>query len=316
MVIPDQLRRSVAFICYRDKLQVIRFAGTCFFFGLVPDGHSVDGSQGFFNYIITAKHVIAAIKSKSIDGKVILRINRKNADVAYVDTDANDWFSNPDDPTDVAILDWMPDPDSDFEISRIMSDMIQKDKVEPIEKVWPGDDVFIVGLFVNHAGRKRNTPIVRAGNIAMLADENEKIRTKHFSDMDAHLIESRSIGGLSGSPVYIHMTTPRIDDSGHAMFGNMRYIYLFGLIHGHYDVALPDEDNVVDDELKEEIVNMGIAIVVPVKKIKETLNHPLLVKAREDELNEIHELNAPTEDSIEETELTRDEEDHPTPKSQ
>lgn len=288
MPIPDQLRRSVAFLCYRHKDDAkIRFAGTCFFLGYMPDGTAQDMTEGFFRYTITAKHVIVAIRKKSADGKVLLRVNRKDGNAAYIETDVNDWFVNPDDPSDVAVLEDVPLPSNGFDVTIIMSDMFQRDNPPPREKVRVGDDVFIVGLFESHTGKKRNTPIVRSGTVAMLADKDERIETWHFGDMDAHLIESRSIGGLSGSPVYVHMTDPRVDDEGKASYPGMRFIYLFGLIHGHYDVKLPDEDGIVDDELREETINMGIAIVVPAKQIKETLDHPKLKKSRQDELKQI-----------------------------
>jgi len=289
MVIPDQLRRSVAFLCYRDENDTMRFAGTCFFFGIAPEGRAIDGHDGFFRYTLTAKHVIVGIKQKSIDGKAIMRVNLKNGGAEYIDTIADDWFSNPDEPSDVSVLDWAPpigSKESKHDVTYIMSDMIQKDNPEPREKVWVGDDVAIVGLFHSHTGKQRNTPIVRAGNIAMLADANEKVSTRNFGDMEAHLIESRSIGGLSGSPVYVHMTGPRIDNEGNAMLIQMRYIYLFGLIHGHYDVELPGEDIAVEDTLKSEVINMGIAIVVPAKQIKALLYHPKLIKDRDDELSQ------------------------------
>lgn len=280
MVIPEQLQRSVAFICYRDNDSTIRFAGTCFFIGLAPNSKQTDGSEGFYSYIITAKHVIVAIKEKSKDGKAILRVNLKNGSFDYVETMADDWFSNPDEPSDVAILSWSPPSTEIYEITHIMSDMIQTENVKHFEKACVGDDVFIVGLFANHTGKKRNTPIVRAGNIAMLPDKDEKIENRYFGDMEAYLIESRSIGGLSGSPVYVHMTDPRIDENGHVLYLQMRYIYLLGLIHGHYDIELPQKDNIVEDSVRKEAINMGVAIVVPSQKIKDVLYHPEIIKAR------------------------------------
>ena len=71
------------------------------------------------------------------------------------------------------------------------------------EGIGIGDEVFMVGLFHRHTGRDRNEPIIRVGNIASLPsapvplDEGEKA--------EAILIEPRSIGGLSGSPVFVHM---------------------------------------------------------------------------------------------------------------
>ena len=60
--------------------------------------------------------------------------------------------------------------------------------------------VFITGLFRHYHGNQRNISIVgEFGNIACLIEE--KIQTKDFGEIDAYLVEARSIGGLSGSPV-------------------------------------------------------------------------------------------------------------------
>jgi hypothetical protein len=56
-------------------------------------------------------------------------------------------------------------------------------------------------------GRHQNVPIVRVGNFASYPAE--QIQTG-FGRMDAFLIEARSIGGLSGSPVFVHIGNVRV----------------------------------------------------------------------------------------------------------
>jgi hypothetical protein len=72
-----------------------------------------------------------------------------------------------------------------------------------------GDEVFIVGLFRHHHGTRKNIPIVRVGNLAALTEE--KVATK-LGLLDAYLIEARSIGGLSGSPVFLNLGVVRYLD--------------------------------------------------------------------------------------------------------
>jgi hypothetical protein len=60
-----------------------------------------------------------------------------------------------------------------------------------------GEKVIISGLFQHHFGIKKNIPIVGVGNLA--AFDDEKIVTRPFGEIDAYLVEARSIGGLSGS---------------------------------------------------------------------------------------------------------------------
>jgi hypothetical protein len=61
-------------------------------------------------------------------------------------------------------------------------------------------------------GRKRNIPIVRTGNISMIPSEKVpgiQIRRGESVESEVYLIEARSVGGLSGSPVFIRGIRPR-----------------------------------------------------------------------------------------------------------
>ena len=107
------------------------------------------------------------------------------------------------------------------------------------------------------------------GNIAMMP--NEPVPTK-IGLIDAYLIEARSIGGLSGSPAFVRETIVGI--------GNF---HLMGLMHGHWDLPVDmvnDEASTPDEPDVSQAVNMGIAIVVPAKKIMEVLNRNELVEMR------------------------------------
>jgi hypothetical protein len=105
--------------------------------------------------------------------------------------------------------------------------------------------------------------------------------------MDAYLIESRSIGGLSGSPVYVRRTLglphPQTDPDGRRemLFGAGRF-FLLGLAHGHWDIKESELNKFTYVQDAKRGVNMGIAIVVPASKIIETLDHPRLVAIRKD----------------------------------
>lgn len=147
---------------------------------------------------------------------------------------------------------------------------ISEEKMEENE-IGHGDEVFIVGLFRHHHGSKKNIPIIRVGNIAALSEEH--ISTQAFGEIDAYLIEARSIGGLSGSPVFLNLGTTRII-KGQLKFASQEPIfYLFGLIHGHFDVKSKavDEADDKNDLLTPDRVNTGIAIVVPFHNIDEVI---------------------------------------------
>jgi hypothetical protein len=154
--------------------------------------------------------------------------------------------------------------------------MAAKDEVISKENIGIGDEVFLTGLFVNHLGKKRNIPIVRVGNIAAMPEE--AIATRN-GNMDAYLIEARSIGGLSGSPVFVHLAGLRI--LGDQINIRPHSWYWLGLMHGHWEFPLAAEDVVVQDSATKEAVNMGIGIVVPSPKILEIINQKFFVEHRE-----------------------------------
>ena len=51
--------------------------------------------------------------------------------------------------------------------------------------------------------------------------------------------------------------------------------YLLGLIHGHYDVTADPSGSATDMAgLRDERINMGIAIVVPIARVVEMIDRP------------------------------------------
>jgi hypothetical protein len=174
------------------------------------------------------------------------------------------------------------------------------------ECIGQGDEVFIIGLFSNHPGKLRNIPIVRVGNIAAMPGERVNSRHWHNRDIEAYLIESRSIGGLSGSPVFVHLGPIRppkkVGEPVQIMGHRGGPHYLLGLVHGHFDLTLPDINmdavdsvDTVDAAARVEI-NSGIALVVPVSKIIEVLNHPQLAEDRKRVCDDIERQRSATLD--------------------
>ena len=141
-----------------------------------------------------------------------------------------------------------------------------------------GDEVAILGLFRSHYGAERNIPIVRVGNISMMS--GEPVKTSYCGYTEAHLIEARSISGLSGSPVFISNPAVKIVD-GKTQFSTGQWFYLFGLVHGHFDVENMNEDMVVDDDGESKRgVNTGIGVVIPAQKIVEVIFQPEYAETR------------------------------------
>ena len=185
------------------------------------------------------------------------------------------WFYHPtDNSVDVAVAPFWLTPDVEYKT--IPVNIFLTDDILTEGKIGIGDETYIVGLFAHVAGSKRNEPMVRIGNLAMIPQE--LIPTKEFGNVEAYLIEARSIGGLSGCPVFVRESFPVIEKN---VFKTTGKHYLLGLMHAHWKLSAESKNDVLSHWDFNEKVNMGIAIVIPAKKIHEVLNHPFLVGLRD-----------------------------------
>jgi len=275
MRLNDDVISCVGFVGYRERLAggntTLTPAGTVFFVT-----YPIDSSipQHSATYAITAMHVIENIARCSCDGRPYFRLNTKD-EAIWLATDLCDWFY-PDDPTiDVAVL---PIKADQFNQGHkcIPQSMFVTDEVLKNEAIGPGHDLFFPGLFVHHFGDARNLPIVRWGAIAAMP--SERIRTR-WNSINGILVEARSIGGLSGSPVFVHCGPFRPSHVVGFAPGEIRY-YLLGLVHGHFGVDLGLGDVVTKDDRLSNSLNMGIAIIVPASDILLALNSPALIDQR------------------------------------
>lgn len=110
--------------------------------------------------------------------------------------------------------------------------------------------------------------------------------------MEAYLVEARSIGGISGSPVFARRTISVIwnDEISNrttpvkALHGLTGEVHLIGMMHGHWDVKESEINQARMVPTRDpQGVNVGIAIVVPMHKIIETINQPELAGRRKQE---------------------------------
>lgn len=300
MLVPDEVRKSVVFVCHRDE-NGFKLDGTAFFVGVTVEEPEIL----HFGYLVTAKHVIVGAKERTSDNKLWLRVNDKAGGSLLVDSDIDAWLYHPTDTSvDVAILPLILPPELDHLL--IPVSMSLTDEIIERESIGPGDEVFFTGLFVSHFGKKRNLPIIRIGNLALMPEE--PIATKHFGSIEAYLVEARSIGGLSGSPAFVHLSGARTV-GGQTSLGVSRLFWL-GLVQGHWDSpSMTDvEDVLIEDGLEKEAINMGIAIVIPATKIMEIINQPVLSDGRKAEQRRRREESLPVEDEAGEDEesITRE----------
>lgn len=278
MLVPDDIQQCVVYlglpVTAAPGMRGMKPSGTAFFVRVEAD---LPGAS--FIYLVTAKHVVEKLQGQDF----AMRANKKDGGGQFFLGPANVrwWFHPTDDLVDLALIPWAP-PDI-VQFKTIPTSSFVTDDVLKGGKVGVGSEVLMPGLFVHLAGFKRNIPIVRIGNVAMIPDE--PVPTK-LGPMEGYLIEARSIGGLSGSPVFV-----RPDTGGP--------IYFLGLMHGHWDVPIEERDDMVEVNHDTDAfgkVNMGIAIVVSATKILEVLNQPELQEMRRKGIEKIKRKHPPTLD--------------------
>lgn len=263
MIASEEIRKCVAFVGLRLADGSHKLAGSGFFLGSGQHGNNTTSV-----WFVTARHVIDGIRSKLLT-EVWLRLNLKDGTAVWVESKLDDWFSHPTDKSiDVAMVACgIPD---EFDHLVIPFSLCGTEENMRKHEVGLGDEVFITGLFRHYYGSRRNIPIVRVGNISCLIEE--KIQTRDYGEIDAYLIEARSIGGLSGSPVFVNLGVVRMVGGKVMHAQNAPIFFLIGLIHGHFDAQASSVDANADNGdqgLTPERVNTGIAIVVPFQRIQE-----------------------------------------------
>jgi hypothetical protein len=158
------------------------------------------GASGFLlGSTVPGGHILWAVTNRHVidDGGWTIRLNTVEGSVATVDTDEADWFRSESD--DLAIMPISLSKDV-HKFKFVTDDWLLTEEDVSTYDIGPGDPCFVIGRFVNHDGVQRNTPTVRFGQIAQ--SPGELVEVGGFRQ-ESFLVEIRSIGGFSGSPVFV-----------------------------------------------------------------------------------------------------------------
>ena len=248
MRLPDEVQKCVVFLGLRrvdprTGLERVIYGGTAF---LIAVPASFEGAN--FICLVTARHVAEKLEH----GEFYIRANDRNGEGREIVVDGGvnlKWYYHPTDKSvDAAVAMWVPPPDIDY---LYVPHHMFLDAERMLNKgIGVGDEVYVTGLFRLMHGTKRNFPIVRTGNIAMLPNERVPVSNWHAPDIEAYLIEARSIGGLSGSPVFAQRSikVQAVEPSGRTPVA-AGAVFLIGLIHGHWNLPEHEVDYEADENL-------------------------------------------------------------------
>jgi hypothetical protein len=275
---------SVVFLAVYDGNKHI-YAGTAFVVSVPSEVHQSWADT----YLVTAAHCVR--KARECGSNLFVRVNRPASSAKIAELDNNLWIK-PDDEYahDAAIVPVVIDR-TIFRLKSIRVEMLLDRQMMKQKAIGPGDDAYVVGLFAPQPGGDRNIPVVRSGILSSVASDDAPLfDPKTGARFVPHLVEVRSIGGLSGSPVFIRhgpfqykpdVTGPVSGSEGTYDLGNQVNLYLLGLIRGH--------------SMESDVLNSGIAHVTPAETICDLLYQEDLVNERKENELERRQLKAEQE---------------------
>lgn len=285
--VTDDVRKSVVFFGYADTSRPsgIVCIGTGFL--LIYKGGP---------YLVTAKHLSHQLGADPF----LLRVNRKDGTAENLHADGVQWFDHSDPEVDASATPLHIGNDTAYAAMYLSGDemLLSPEKLIQ-EDIGIGSLTYTVGLFRLLSGERRNLPICHFGAVAALP-EDERIPIVDWTDpagkrrlrVEGYLVESQSIGGLSGSPVFVR---PELGTSmGHLLKrtsgGNdpmppvtlpRNQVRLLGLWQGAWEAPA---DEIRAAQTGTNVVPVGMGVVVPGHKLIELLEREDVTKKRNEYL--------------------------------
>lgn len=150
-------------------------------------------------YGVTNWHVACA------GGYSVIRLNTIDGGTDIIDLGPDQWFFIPG-MHDVAVV-----PLNIGAVHQVSSISTQSIGFASAEMntgphIGIGEDVFMVGLFIDHDGKTTNIPSVRFGNVSMLPSSKATIKQPTGYQGESYVLDLHSRTGFSGSPVFAYRT--------------------------------------------------------------------------------------------------------------
>lgn len=257
--IPDAIVTGAAFL-FRTRAEAkarARIGGSAF---LITK--PIEGSEQFAGkllrvpYLISNRHVVYSGCASVVS--VNRRDGKENDIFEYEPTD---WTVHPKGDDIAAICVFGDFMNLVHEMSHVGSEQLLTADGLKTMQIGVGDEVFMIGRFINHQGKTRNRPAARFGSISMMEEDIWVSADTRYQLSIA--VEMRSRTGFSGSPVAVYRTGQPLSKVNYTDFWG-----LLGINWGHI--------------LDENGENTWLNGVVPAWKILELLETPELKKKHQD----------------------------------
>jgi hypothetical protein len=218
----------------------------CVFYAVAkrPDGKERIGGTGFIVSRPSAElegieHYYAVTNQHVFQGAPNVRVNTNDGLCRTIDIDEVDWVVKPlfDDIVVCDITDLL-----DFATDKVSAVSEASFMSKNQTRFGMGDDVFMIGLFVQVPGTRRNHPKARFGNISAMANDLELIEQRNGVSRPTHLVDMHSRTGFPGSPVFVFeyptrvwtQDRPVLEFAKRGSEGREEHLKLFGIHCGQY----------------------------------------------------------------------------------
>jgi hypothetical protein len=237
----------------------------------------------YWLYAVSNRHVVHRI------GATVIRANaRHSGGIETFPSEPTDWIEHPNG-HDIAILPLaysavVPRID----LVTIPIEMFARPQHISEQTIGIGDDVYMIGRFINHEGKQRNMPSVRFGSISMMPGEPIYIDST-TSPQESFAVELRSMCGYSGSPVFVEIGGILKRPGGTTM-SPPRQLFL-GVHWGHIiepwtvsTVIRPAAGQALrpgEQQVDQVSANTGMNGVVPAWRLQEMFDLPIIKQIQE-----------------------------------
>ncbi|WP_171611650.1 trypsin-like peptidase domain-containing protein [Roseicella sp. DB1501] len=155
-----------------------------------------DLSGQYFVYAVTNWHVALG------EGCSTIRINKHDGGTEIFSFEPDEWIGSK--KYDIAIIPLENLDEKIHKVSVIPTTMFATRDVVSDCGISLGDDVYMIGRFIDHDGTKINVPSARFGNISIMPTFLPQ--GMHFGPAETYCIDLHSRTGYSGSPVFMYRT--------------------------------------------------------------------------------------------------------------
>jgi hypothetical protein len=270
---------DTVFYLYRtreDALEGKEFGGTGF---MVSVPSRVKQGLDYY-YAVTNAHVACR------DGCSVIRFNTRDGGTDILEFDPSDWVAHPDF-LDVAIL--SPSGISqDHKVATISHQMFLTCQDVDSYQFGPGDDVMMIGRFVDHDGGVTNKPACRFGHISI---DPSPIIQYNGKEALSYCVDMHSRAGYSGSPVFVYRTSGSdLTNMNGSMSIGPSVIKLLGIHWGQFPEMWEIAEGVGKKKAAQESLITegkyvkglsGMTCVLPAKEIQRMLDIDEIRKVRE-----------------------------------